>query len=152
MLRYLSIFSAITLLVSVLYSQVSEVAIVPAYLLSIVIMSLFPLFAILYRYIARDTTPIPKKKNAFSFHILSLIISTLIVLFSGADTLTLISLVFFVFIILELVDVRMLFALAVVDILAIPLFLLVLRQDYAEYFSVQAYYALLLGTIAILIS
>lgn len=152
MIRLLSVFSTITLLVSILYSQVAEVPIIPEYILSIVIMCLFPLFAILYRYIRRDMVPSPKKKNSFSFLIFTLFISTLIIIFSGADTFTIISLTFFVFILMGKADIRIIFALAIVEILASPLFLLVLRQDFAVYSCVQAFYSLLLGTIALLIS
>lgn len=82
---------------------------------------------------------------------LSILVSIFLVIFSGADTFTLISLIFFIFIVLGITDGRILFVIALVDIIAVMMFLLILKQEYADYFSLQAYYALFLGTIAFLI-
>lgn len=151
MLWFLSIFSWVTVLLSILFSQLAEESIMPEYLLSIVILSLFPIFAKLYYSIIWDGPIAIGKKHLYIFRMLSILVSIFLVIFSGADTFTLISLIFFIFIVLGITDVRILFVIALVDIIAVMMFLLILKQEYADYFSLQAYYALFLGTIAFLI-
>lgn len=148
----LFVYAWIAIILSILYTTLIGESVFPLYMVDIVLLAILP---IIYRLIAyiRETPDesIRGTEYIYTEWLVSILLSLIIIVSVRADTLTLLSLVLTIQVLIRGIDGRYLFSLALGYIVAVPLLLIMQQQGYAEYLSIQAYYALVLGTITLLV-
>lgn len=149
---YLFVYAWVAIILSILYTTLAWESVFPLYMVNIVLLAILPIIYRLVQYV-RETPDDATMRQDYRYTewLVATILSLVVIVSAQADTLTLISLVLTLQILCRSIDVRYLFVLALGYITAVPLLLIMQQQGYAEYLSIQAYYALVLGTMTLLI-
>lgn len=147
---YISVWVSIVL--SILYGLLLDESVFPPHMVNLILIGLFPIFFALWWYI-RETTEHQIVHDIWypPRLILALMSIIVLVMMVESELLTLISLILCILVLMLGLDARILFAVALVDIIAVPLLLIMMQDVYAEYFAVQAYYALVLGVLGLIV-